>query len=53
MNELILKVESVIFCSPKPLSTQEIKNCIEEDEKKKISENKINEIIEVLINIIN
>ncbi len=50
MNELILKVESIIFCSPKPLSTQEIKNCIEEDEKKKISENKINEIIEVLIN---
>ena len=50
MNELILKVESIIFCSPKTLSTQEIKNCIEEDEKKKISENKINEIIEVLIN---
>ncbi len=50
MNELILKIESIIFCSPKPLSTQEIKKCIEEDKKKKISEDKINEIIEVLIN---
>ena len=50
MNELILKVESIIFCSPKPLSGQEIKSCIEEEEKKKISENKIKEIIEILIN---
>ncbi len=50
MNELILKVESIIFCSPKPLSAQEIKSCIEEEEKKNISENKIKEIIEVLIN---
>jgi len=49
LNELILKLESIIFCSPKPLSIQEIKNCIEEEEKKKISETNIKELLETLI----
>ena len=49
MNELILKVESIIFCSPKPLTLQEIKNCIEEDENKEISDDKIKKFVEALI----
>ena len=49
MNELILKVESIIFCSPKPLTLQEIKNCIEEDGNKEISDDKIKKFVEALI----
>ena len=49
MNELLRKIESIIFCSPTPISLLEIKNCIEEEQNKKYSEKEIVSLIEKLI----
>ena len=49
MNELKNKIESIIFCSPKPISIDQIINCIEEEQNKKFSQEKIKILVEKLI----
>jgi len=49
LNELINKIESIIFCSPEPISIDQIINCIEEEQNKNVSKEKIKILVEKLI----
>ena len=42
------KIESIIFCSPKPTSIEAIKNCLEEENNEKFSQKNISHNIKNL-----
>lgn len=50
MNSLESKIESLIFCSPKPIKLSDIIKTFLESEKSNFSEKRISESIKILIN---
>ena len=50
MSSLESKIESLIFCSPKPIKLSDIIKTFSESEKSNFSEKRILESIKILIN---